>query len=205
VTTLSQGTSTVPSQDDHLEYGTPYGDNSAHLSACHETHTETSRLPHLSPVIQLAEFPLETNPDPVPENHLYTLQEENLQSVYVDPEIMQSYYPGADVNYGISSSLQPHMYTAELSPVGDASSHAFVGDRVSGDWGAQPIDEVMLVSGLPVQEPTYAPTYDFTQSDSQESIDIYATPQYTMNTYDSFEFQTLREHNMNAALASQVA
>ncbi|KIK94898.1 hypothetical protein PAXRUDRAFT_827545 [Paxillus rubicundulus Ve08.2h10] len=217
VTTFSQGTTTVgPSQDDHPDYATSYGDNSAHPSACHDygnsahpsachdTHTEASQLSHLSPV-QLAEFPLETSSDPVPENHLYTLQEENLQPVYVDPETMQRYYRGADAVYGTSPSLQRHMYTAELPPVGDASSHSFVGDRVSADWVTQPLDEAMLVSGLPVQEPSYVPTYDFTQSDSQESIDIYSAPQYAMNTYDSFEFQTLREHNMNAALASQVA
>ncbi|KAF9222642.1 hypothetical protein BS17DRAFT_174959 [Gyrodon lividus] len=196
VTTFPQGMTAVPFLDDHAEYGSPYSDNSFHLLACHDTHTEALQLSHLSPDIQLAQIPPSTSSDHVPENNLYTLQEEHLQFAYVDPEIMQRYYSNPDAVYGMPPSLQPHMYTAEPTAVAvsDTSSHAVEGIGASGEWGTQSTNG-----------PTYAPTYDFTQSDSQESIDVYATPPYTMNTYDSFEFQTLREHNMNAALTSQAA
>jgi hypothetical protein len=110
---------------------------------------------------------------------------------------MHRYYQHPDTIYGMPAALQPHLYSA-ASP-----SHAFVGGQASAEWVTQP--DPILASGPPVQEPAYAPTYGFAQSDSQESVDVYVIPQYAMNTYDSFEFQTLREHSMNTALASQAA
>ncbi|KIJ67557.1 hypothetical protein HYDPIDRAFT_166115 [Hydnomerulius pinastri MD-312] len=208
VLSFSQGTNRGPSQDDHPEYFTPYEDAPAQPSAGQDPHMEASQLSHLSPVVQLAQFPPETNPDPTPDNHLYSVQEEQLlQPVYVDPELMRRYYQDPDMVYGVPSSLQSQMYTAESSAVlaSDTSVHTFSGEQSSSEWGSKPTEEAMLVTGLPAQASTYTPAYDFTQSDSQESIDIYVTPQYTMNTYDSFEFQTLQEHNINAALASQTA
>jgi hypothetical protein len=59
-----------------------------------------------------------------------------------------------------------------------------------------------IPSGVPADHQQRS-TFDFIPS--HDPLDMYSIPQYSMHTYDSFEFQTLREHSMNASLASQVA
>jgi hypothetical protein len=72
----------------------------------------------------------------------------------------------------------------------------------SPTWDLQSRDNVTIPSGVPADHQQRS-AFDFIPS--HDPLDMYSIPQYSMHTYDSFEFQTLREHSMNAALASQVA
>lgn len=197
---LPQETSTGPSLG-----GAGYTDNPApHLPR--EPSLDALYLSHLSPAIQLAQFPPECSPDSSPEIHRRSsLNEEQLQSLYLDTEIMQRYYPEPDIVYGIphsSDSLQSPMYTVESSAILARDTPAFVGDQTQHDWATQSANDMMLISP---HEPVYSPAYGYNQSDSAESIDVYAAPSYPIHAYDAFEFQTLREHGASAVLASQHA
>ncbi|KAI9572077.1 hypothetical protein HD554DRAFT_2296495 [Boletus coccyginus] len=195
---LPQETSTGPSLG-----GAAYTDNSSpHLPR--EPSLDALYLSHLSPAIHLAQFPPECSPDSSPEIHRRSsLNEEQLQSLYLDTEIMQRYYPEPDTVYGIphsSHSLQSPVYTAESSAILARDAPTFVGDQTQHDWATA--NDMMLISP---HEHIYSPAYGYSQSDSAEPIDIYAPPSYPIHTYDAFEFQTLREHGASAVLASQHA
>ncbi|KAH0827594.1 hypothetical protein J3R83DRAFT_4319 [Lanmaoa asiatica] len=181
-----------------------YADNPSQLP--HEPHLDALYLSHMSPVIQLAQFPPECSPDSSPDIHRQSsLHDEALQSIYLDTEIMQRYYLEPDISYAVlpsSSSLQSPMYTVESSTIPARDTSTFVRGQAQHDWATQSTNDVMLVSP---QEPIYSPTYGYSQSDSAEAIDIFTTPPYAINTYDSFEFHTLREHNTSGMLASQHA
>lgn len=196
---LPQEISTGPSSG-----GVAYGDNSHHLAR--EPSLDALYLSHVSPVVQLAQFPPDCSPDSSPEIHRRpSLHEEQLQSIYLDTEIMQRYYPEPDIAYGLppsSGSLHSPMYTVESSTMLSRDTSTFAGDQAHYDWATQSAHDVMLMSP---HEPVYPPAFGYNQSDSAESIDIYAPTSYPINTYDSFEFQTLQEHNTSAMLASQHA
>ncbi|KAG8213786.1 hypothetical protein J3R82DRAFT_10498 [Butyriboletus roseoflavus] len=180
-----------------------YGDNPSQLQHEHKPHLDALYLSQTSPVIQLPSFANECSPDSPPEIHRRpSLHEEQLQSLYLDTEIMQRYYPDPDIPYGVppsSASLQSPMYTAESSAVLPRDTSTFIGDPAQHEWVTQPTNDAMLVSP---QEPIYSHAYGYSQSDSLEPADIYVTPSHPINRYDSFEFQTLRD---SAALASQHA
>lgn len=171
--------------------GGAYGDPSFQLP--HEPHTNALYLSHA----HLTQFP---SPDASPELHRRSsLPEDQLQSIYLDTEIMRRYFSvDQDVLYTLpppSAPLHSPMYTAE-PPALLAHDTAFV------DWTTPTTNDVML---MPPQDPIYSPVYGYSHSDSAESVNIHASLSYPLNTYDSFEFQTLREHHMNAATASQRA
>lgn len=196
-TTLPPEMSTGPSSA-----GPSYGGNSSHVSP------EPSLLypPHVSPITELAQFHPECSPDSSPEIHRRpSLQEEQLQTMFLDAEAMSRYYPEPDMLYGVSPPLGPlqsPMYTVESSSMLGRGTSTFVGDPAQHDWATQSTSDVLLVSP---HESVYSPGFGYSQSDSAESIDIYAPASYPINTYDSFEFQTLQEHTANAVLASQLA
>lgn len=181
-----------------------YGDSSSQLQ--HEPRLDALYVSQASPVLQLPPFANECSPDSSPEMHRRpSLHEEQLQSLYLDTEIMERYYPEPDIAYGAppsSGSLQSPMYTVESSTVLARDTSTFVGDRAQHEWATRPTNDLMLLSP---QEPIYSPAYGYSQSGSIEPIDIYATPSFPINTYDSFEFQTLQEHNTSVMLASQHA
>lgn len=184
--------------------GPVYGDNSFQLP--HEQHTDALYLSHVSPVIQFAPFPSECSPDTSPDLHRRSsLPEDQLQSIYLDTEVMRRYFPvEPDFIYGLplpSGPLQPPMYTVDSSAI-LAHDTTFVGDHQAQlDWTTQSTNDVLMSP----QEPMYSPFYGYNQSDSAESVDIHPTLPFPINTYDSFEFQTLREHHMSAVPASQHA
>lgn len=188
-----------------MSTGTPYGDNSSQLH--NEPQLDALYLPHTSPAIQLPPFPNGCSPDSSPQiHHRPSLHEKQLQSLYLDTDIMQRYYPEPDMAYGMlhsSGSLQSPMYTVESSTVLARDTSTFVGDGAQPhEWATRPTNDGMLVSS---QEPIYTHAYGYNQPDSVGPIDVYATPSYAISTYDSFEFQTLREHNTSVMLTSQHA
>lgn len=190
---LSQEISTGPSSG-----GAAYGDNSSHLPR--EASLDALYLSHMSPVIQLSQFP-DCSPS---SSRRSSLQEDPLQSIYLDTEVMQRYYQEPDICYGpppSSGSLHSPMYTAESSAMLGHDTSTLVGDleQARHDWST---NDVMLISP---HEPVFSPAYGYSQSDSAESVDIYAPTSYPIHTYDSFEFQTLRDHNTSAMLAGQHA
>jgi hypothetical protein len=194
---LPQEMSTGPSSG-----GAVYGDNSSNLPR--EASLDALFLSHMSPVIQLAQFPPECSPDSSPEMHRRSsLHDEPLQPIYLDTEMMARYYE-PDFVYGVplsSGSLQSPMYTAESSTMLARDTSTFLGDQAQHNWAT---NDAMLISP---HESVFSPAYGYSQSDSAESIDIYPSPSnlYPMHTYDSFEFQTLRDHSTSAMLASQHA
>lgn len=115
---------------------------------------------------------------------------------------MQRYYSDPDPAYAVPPSSAPlpsPMYTAESSAILPRDTSTLVGDRAQHEWATRSANDLMLVSP---QESIFTPAYGFSQSDSPDPIDIFAAPSFPINTYDSFEFQTLRE---SATLASQHA
>ena len=192
-TMFPQEMSTGPSSG-----GAAYGDNSSQLPR--EASLDALFLSHVSPVIQLAQFPPECSPDSSPEIHRRSsLHEEPLQPIYIDTEMMARYYE-PDILYGVPpSSLQSPMYTADSSTMLARDTSTFLGDQVPHHWAT---NDAMLMSP---HETVFSPAYGYSHSDSAESIDIYAPPSYPINTYDSFEFQALREHSTSAVLATQHA
>ncbi|KAG6378092.1 hypothetical protein JVT61DRAFT_13775 [Boletus reticuloceps] len=172
-----------------LSVSASYDDISSHLPR--EQSLDAFYLSHVSPIIQLASFPPECSPDSSPEMHRRpSLHEEQLQSIYLDQELLERYYQEPDIVYGAppsSGCLHSPMYTVESS-------------NTSTFW---PANDVMLLSPT---ESVYSPAFGYGQPDSAESVDIYApAPYHPINTYDSFDFQTLREHSTSAVLASQQA
>ncbi|KAF8441391.1 hypothetical protein L210DRAFT_3644702 [Boletus edulis BED1] len=171
-----------------------YDDISSHLPR--EPSLDAFYLSHVSPITQLASFPPECSPDSSPEMHRRSsLHEEQLQSIYLDQELLERYYQEPDILYGAptsSGSLHSPMYTVESSTT--------LAHNTSTFW---PANDIMLLSPT---ESVYSPAFGYGPSDAAESVDIYAPASYhPINTYDSFDFQTLREHSTSAVLASQQA
>ena len=186
-TMLPQDMATGPSSG-----GAPYAGNS---SLPREPSLDALYLSHVSPVIQLAQFPPECSPNSSPALHRrYSLQDDQLQSIYLDAEVMQRYYSEPNLIYGMPpspGSLPSSMYTAESSTM--LARDTFVGDQPQHAWVTQSASDVMLISP---HEPVFPTAFGYGQSDSAESIDIYAQPPlYAIHAYDSFEFPALQEQN----------
>ena len=115
--------------------------------------------------------------------------QDHLQPMYVGPEVAARYYPGpAHGPAYFVPSMSSYPQVADPSVSLSSLEH-------SPTWDLQSQHNASHQDAA----------FEFIPS--QESVDVYSIPQYnmSMHTYDSFEFQTLREHNMNAAMASQVA
>ncbi|KIK39675.1 hypothetical protein CY34DRAFT_25159 [Suillus luteus UH-Slu-Lm8-n1] len=175
-----------------LEFCQSFGDG---------VHLEGSQ-PHLSQFSQAA--CLRQSPQlesPIEDSLFYHMPEDHLQPVYVGPDIVPRYYPGHE-SYFVPSMdpshypVDPSMALANApSPMSPLSAY-----HHSPTWDMQSQDNIP--SGVPADHQQRS-AFDFIPS--HDPLDMYSIPQYSMHTYDSFEFQTLREHSMNASLASQVA
>ncbi|KAG1746082.1 hypothetical protein EDB19DRAFT_375062 [Suillus lakei] len=179
-----------------LEFCPSFGDG-AHLEG---SQGSQSHLSQYSQAPCLRESPqLES---PIEDSLFYHMPEDHLQSVYVGPDVVPRYYPGHE-SYFVPSMDSSH-YPADPSmalanapsPMSPHSTY-----HHSPTWDLQSRDNVAITSGVPADH-QQRPAFDFIPS--HEPLDIYSIPQYAMHTYDSFEFQTLREHSMNASLAGQV-
>lgn len=157
-------------------------------------HTDALYPSHISPAVQLAQYPSEHSPDTSPDLHRRSsMPEDQLQSIYLDAEIMRRYFPvEPDIAYGMPPSLGPlqsPMYTTESTAM-LAPDPMFVGGQVRLDWTTQPTNDVVL-TGMSPQEPMYSPLYGYNQSDSTESVEIHPTLPYSMSTYGSFDMSTM--------------
>lgn len=134
---------------------------------------------HQSPKLEL-ESPLE-------DSVFYHMPEDH-HRMYIGSEVTARYYsaPTHEPAYFVPSMSPQNAYPTDPSHM--SPSNAF---QHSPTWDLQSQHNVAIPSG---EHQEFIP--------SQESVDMYSIPQYNMHTYDSFEFQTLREHSMNAALAS---
>lgn len=140
---------------------------------------------------------------PIEDSLFYPMPEDHFQSVYVGPDVVPRYYPGHEPYF--VPSMDPSHYPVDHSmalanspsPMSPLSAY-----HHNPTWDLQSRDDVTIPSGVPADH-QQRPAFDFIPS--HEPLDIYSIPQYAMHTYDSFEFQTLREHSMNPSLASQVA
>lgn len=140
---------------------------------------------------------------PMEDSLFYPMPEDHLQSVYVGPDVIPRYYPGHEPyfvpsmdpsHYPVDPSMALASSPSPMSPLSAYHHHP--------TWDLQNQDNVTIPSGVPADH-QHRPAFDFIPS--HEPLDMYSIPQYGMHTYDSFEFQTLREHSMNPSLASQVA
>ncbi|KAG1865873.1 hypothetical protein DFJ58DRAFT_863540 [Suillus subalutaceus] len=140
---------------------------------------------------------------PIEDSLFYPMPEDHLQSVYVGPDVVPRYYPGHEPYFVPSMDpshypVDPSMALANTpSPMSPLSAY-----HHNPTWDLQSRDDVTIPPGVPADH-QQRPAFDFISS--HEPLDMYSIPQYAMHTYDSFEFQTLREHSMNPSLASQVA
>ncbi|KAG2153686.1 uncharacterized protein EDB93DRAFT_209246 [Suillus bovinus] len=187
----------TPAQRTHIqpkvEFVPSFGDG-VHFEGLHRPQS------HLSPFSQAQSPQLES---PIDDSLFYHMPEDHLQSVYVGPDVVPRYYPGHEPYF--VPSMDPSHYPVDPSvalasapsPMSPLSAYPH-----NPPWDLQSRDNITMPSSVPADHQQRA-AFDFIPS--QEPFDMYSIPQYAMNTYDSFEFQTLREHSMNPSLASQVA
>lgn len=168
---------------------------------------QTSRFSQYSQGSNSSQSPQLELASPLDDPMFYHMPEDHLQPMYVSPEVVARYYPDHEPAYfvpGMGSSNEypadplvalPNATSSHISPL-SALQH-------SPTWDMQSQRSIAIPSGG-LADHQQSPTFQFLPT--QDSFDMYPIPNYNMHTYDSFEFQTLREHRMNAAqLASQVA
>ncbi|KAG2072316.1 hypothetical protein BDR04DRAFT_1153560 [Suillus decipiens] len=160
--------------------------------------------PHPSQFSQASCLPQSPQLDhPIEDSIFYHMPEDHLQSVYVGPDVVPRYYPGHEPYF--VPSMDPSHYSVDPSmalvntpsPMSPLSAY-----HHNPTWDVQSRENATVSPGVPADH-QQRPAFDFIPS--HEPLDMYSIPQYPMHTYDSFEFQTLREHSMNPSLASQVA
>lgn len=191
--TLTQRTHIQPK----LEFCPSFGDG-VHLEGSHGSHSHFSQFSQPSCLRQSPQLE-----SPIEDSLFYHMPEDHLQSVYVNPDVAPRYYPGHE-SYFVPSMdplhypVDPSMALANApSPMSPLSAY-----HHNPPWDLQSRDNITIPSSVPADH-QQRPAFDFIPS--HEPFDMYSIPQYAMHTYDSFEFQTLREHSMNTSLASQVA
>ncbi|KAG9316450.1 hypothetical protein JVU11DRAFT_2484 [Chiua virens] len=133
---------------------------------------EWKLLPHaLDKILSkyLAQFSSECISDPSPNMHRrHSLQEGQLQPVYLDTDNVQRFYPDPDIFYGVphpSSAPLQSMYTAD-SPGMLAHDTCFLGNP-QHDWATPTTNDLMLVSP---QEPMFAPPYGYNPDSAEGRV-----------------------------------
>ncbi|KAG0708321.1 hypothetical protein DFH29DRAFT_870879 [Suillus ampliporus] len=134
---------------------------------------------------------------PIEDSLFYHMPEDHLQPLYVGPEVVARYYPGLESTYFAPNMDSSHVYPAHpsmalanatSSPISPLSAY-----QHNPPWDLQSRDNITIPAGAPADH-QQRPAFEYIPG--HEPLDMYSIPQYAMHTYDSFEFQTLREHGM---------
>ncbi|OAX40843.1 hypothetical protein K503DRAFT_781102 [Rhizopogon vinicolor AM-OR11-026] len=172
-------TNTQPQPD----FGVVHSEGSQESQMSQFSQYSQDSHPRQSPQLEL-EFPLD-------DSVFYHMPEDHIQPTYVGPEVVARYYSEPD--------HEPTYFVPSMTTYPAATTSPLSAPHHSPTWNMQGQHNTAIPSGA------LADHQSFEFIPSHESLDMYSIPQYNMHTYDSFEFQTLREYRMNAALASQVA
>ncbi|KAG1724079.1 uncharacterized protein EDB91DRAFT_1269401, partial [Suillus paluster] len=178
-----------------LEFCQSFGDI-VHSEGSQES--QTSQLSQYSQASCSRQSPQLELESPIEDSLFYHMPEDHLQPMYVGSEVPARYYPSLESTYFPPSMDSSHVYPSHpmlenvpSSPISPLSAY-----QHHTTWDLQSLGNS---SGAPADH-QQRPAFECIPA--HEPLDMYSIPQYAMHTYDSFEFQTLREHSMNATLAS---
>lgn len=201
-----------PMKDEPLDYFPQQVGLSSAAMTCREPQLEVSPLAQLSPIMPL-QYPAESRPGAASDDSLFALQ-----------DVPLPLFGGAV--YGSSSSPSASSGTCQHGLVFESEQPQST--EGMGEWGRAAAvaaaaaatamghtNDVMLANGLglglgyprtasqvvPLPPPHAPPMHGFAPPNSPDGlVEVFSPTCYPMNTYDSFEFQTLREHNLASSL-----